>query len=118
MQGALAGILNVCAFVVVFQVFTRLLLCALNASFRASLPCALLIGFFELTSGVMALPNTRAGFLACAALLAWGGLSVHCQTLSVLSASPLRGKLYLRGKAVQALISLILAFPALPVLFP
>ena len=105
-QGALAGILNVCAFVVVFQVFTRLLLCALSAS------------FFELTSGVMALPNTRAGFLACAALLAWGGLSVHCQTLGVLSASPLRGKLYLRGKAVQTLISLILAFPALPVLFP
>ena len=117
-QGALAGILNVCAFVVVFQVFTRLLLCALSTSFRASLPCALLIGFFELTSGVMALPNTRGGFLACAALLAWGGLSVHCQTLGVLSASPLRGKLYLRGKAVQTLISLILAFPALPVLFP
>ena len=117
-QGALTGILNVCAFVVFFQVFTRLLLCALSASFRASLPCALLIGFFELTSGVMALPNTRAGFLACAALLAWGGLSVHCQTLGVLSASPLRGKFYLRGKAVQTLLSLILSLPALPFLFP
>ena len=117
-QGALTGILNVCAFVVAFQVFTRLLLCALSASFRASLPCALLIGFFELTSGVMALPNTPAGFLACAALLAWGGLSVHCQTLGVLSASPLHGRYYLRGKAVQALLSLLFALPALPFLFP
>jgi len=117
-QGALTGILNVCAFVVAFQVFMRLLLCALPTPFRASLPCALLIGFFELTSGVMALPNTPAGFLACAALLAWGGLSVHCQTLGVLSASPLHGRYYLRGKAVQALLSLLFALPALPFLFP
>ena len=117
-QGALTGILNVCAFVVAFQVFTRLLLCALPTPFRASLPCALLIGFFELTSGVMALPNTPAGFLACAALLAWGGLSVHCQALGALRTSPLHGRYYLRGKAVQTLLSLLFALPALPFLFP
>ena len=63
-QGALAGILNVCAFVVFFTVCTRLLLRALPESFAFSLPCALLIGFFELTSGVTALPPTRAGFCA------------------------------------------------------
>lgn len=108
-QGALAGILNVCAFVVFFTVCTRLLLRALPESFAFSLPCALLIGFFELTSGVTALPPTRAGFLACAALLAWGGLSVHCQTLSALSASALSARYYLRAKAAQALLSVILS---------
>ena len=117
-QGALAGILNVCAFVVFFTVCTRLLLRALPESFVFSLPCALLIGFFELTSGVTALPPTRAGFLACAALLAWGGLSVHCQTLSALSASALSARYYLRAKAAQALLSVILSLPALPFLFP
>ena len=117
-QGALAGILNVCAFVVFFTVCTRLLLRALPESFAFSLPCALLIGFFELTSGVTALPPTRAGFLACAALLAWGGLSVHCQTLSALSASALSARYYLRAKAAQALLSVILSLPALPFLFP
>ena len=117
-QGALAGILNVCAFVVFFTVCTRLLLRALPESFAFSLPCALLIGFFELTSGVTALPPTRAGFLACAALLAWGGLSVHCQTLSALSASALSARYYLRAKAVQALLSVILSLPVLLFLFP
>lgn len=117
-QGALAGILNVCAFVVFFTVCTRLLLRALPESFAFSLPCALLIGFFELTSGVTALPPTRAGFLACAALLAWGGLSVHCQTLSALSASALSARYYLRAKAAQTLLSVILSLPALPFLFP
>ena len=117
-QGALAGILNVCAFVVFFTVCTRLLLRVLPPSLRAPLPLSLLLGFFELTSGVTALPNDRAGFLACAALLAWGGASVHCQTFSALGGSPLSGKYYLRGKAVQALLSLLLALPALPFLFP
>ena len=117
-QNALTGCLNVSAFVVFFTVLARLLLHFLPEAFASSLPCALLLGFLELTSGVLALPCSRAGFLSCAALLGWGGLSVHCQTLSVLAASPLSARYYLKGKALQALLSLLLALPALPFLFP
>ena len=117
-QNALTGCLNVSAFVVFFTVLARLLLHFLPEAFASSLPCALLLGFLELTSGVLSLPCSRAGFLACAALLGWGGLSVHCQTLSVLAASPLSARYYLKGKVLQALLSLLLALPALPVLFP
>ena len=117
-QNALTGCLNVSAFVVFFTVLARLLLHFLPEAFASSLPCALLLGLLELTSGVLALPCSRAGFLSCAALLGWGGLSVHCQTLSVLAASPLSARYYLRGKALQSLLSLLLALPALPVLFP
>lgn len=117
-QNALTGCLNVSAFVVFFTVLARLLLHFLPEAFASSLPCALLLGFLELTSGVLALPCSRAGFLSCAALLGWGGLSVHCQTLSVLAASPLSARYYLRGKALQSLLSLLLALPALPFLFP
>lgn len=45
-------------------------------------------------------------------------LSVHCQTLSVLAATPLSARYYLKGKTLQALLSLLLALPALPFLFP
>ena len=117
-QNALTGCLNVSAFVVFFTVLARLLLHFLPEAFASSLPCALLLGFLELTSGVLSLPCSRAGFLACAALLGWGGLSVHCQTLSVLAATPLSARYYLKGKALQALLSLLLALPALPFLFP
>ena len=117
-QNALTGCLNVSAFVVFFTVLARLLLHFLPEAFASSLPCALLLGFLELTSGVLALPCSRAGFLSCAALLGWGGLSVHCQTLSVLAASPLSARYYLKGKVLQALLSLLLALPALPALFP
>lgn len=117
-QSALTGCLNVSAFVVFFTVLARLLLHFLPRSLTASLPCALLLGFLELTSGVLSLPRSRAGFLACAALLGWGGMSVHCQTLSALAGSPLSARYYLRGKALQSLLSLLFALPALPFLFP
>ena len=116
-QNALTGCLNVSAFVVFFTVLARLLLHFLPVAFASLLPCALLLGFLELTSGVLSLPCSRAGFLACAALLGWGGLSVHCQTLSVLAVSPLSARYYLKGKALQSLLSLLLALPALPFLF-
>ena len=106
------------AFVVFFTVLARLLLHFLPEAFASSLPCALLLGFLELTSGVLSLPCSRAGFLACAALLGWGGMSVHFQTRSMLAASPLSARYYLKGKALQALLSLLLALPALPFLFP
>ena len=118
MQNALTGCLNVSAFVVFFTVLARLLLHFLPEAFASSLPCALLLGFLELTSGVLSLPCSRAGFLTCVALLGWGGMSVHCQTLSMLAASPLSARYYLKGKVLQALLSLLLALPALPVLFP
>lgn len=67
---------------------------------------------------MLSLPCSRAGFLACAALLGWGGMSVHFQTRSMLAATPLSARYYLKGKVLQALLSLLLALPALPVLFP
>jgi len=60
-QNALTGCLNVSAFVVFFTVLARLLLHFLPEAFASLLPCALLLGFLELTSGVLALPCSRAG---------------------------------------------------------
>ena len=117
-QSALSGCLNVSAFVVFFTVLVRLLLHFLPPQFASSLLCSLLLGFLELTSGTLSLPASRAGFLACAAMLGWGGMSVHCQTLSALSASPLTARYYYKGKALQALLSVLFALPALPFLFP
>ena len=59
-QNALTGCLNVSAFVVFFTVLARLLLHFLPEAFASSLPCALLLGFLELTSGVLSLPCSRA----------------------------------------------------------
>lgn len=109
-RGALTGILNVCAFVVLFLVLLRLLAAMLPAAVSAAPLYPLLLGFVELTNGVTALSPTRGGFVCCAVLLAWGGLSVHAQTLSVLDGTSLSTRYYWRGKMMQAALSAPLAW--------
>ena len=104
---ACRGILNVCAFVVLFSV-----LLALLPAPKSALAHAALFGFFELTGGVAALPPTKEGFVLCAAMLAWGGLSVHAQTLAVLENTTLSLRRYFLGKALQTALSIPLALLA------
>lgn len=109
-RGALAGIGNVCAFVVLFLVLLRLLVAMLPAAVSTSALYPLLLGFVEMTNGVTALSATCGGFVGCAVLLAWGGLSVHAQTLSVLDGTSLSTRYYWRGKMMQAALSAPLAW--------
>jgi len=102
-QSALAAILSICAFVVFFYV--------LALPLRALPGChgALATGLLELFSAVPLLSSDRAGFLLAAGLSGWGGLSVLCQTLAVLSGSDLSARRCALGKAAQGLLSAALA---------
>ena len=52
--------------------------------------------------------SDRALVLA-AALLGWGGLSVHCQTAAVLGGAGISMRWYLPAKAMQGAVSAVLA---------
>ena len=93
---------SVCGFVVIFAVILRFVTLLLPGR-------VLLVGFIELTNGVLSLPAGRGGFVLCAVFLGWGGLSVHAQTLSVLDGTDLSPRLYFLGKATQAALSAPLA---------
>ena len=81
------------------------------------LPRAALFGFVEMTNGVNALPATRTGFVLCAAIMNWGGLSVQAQTCAMLAGSALSARECVIGKAVQALAGVPLALLAAQRLF-
>lgn len=102
-QGALSAILNICAFVTFFYVLVQPLK-ALGGTAGT-----LLVGFTELFSVTPLLSPDRTGFVLAAGLVGWGGLSVLCQTMAVLSGSGLSAKNCLRGKAVQGILSALLA---------
>lgn len=92
-----SAVLNICAFVVLFRAAAAILPTALGP----------LLGVFELISGAALLSPGRTGFILAAALTGWGGLCVHCQTLSVIgSLSP---RWHWIGKALQGLLSGLLA---------
>lgn len=98
-RGGVTAMAGVCGFVIFFLVVLRL-----AESFLGPLP-PLAAGFVELTNGILRLTADRAGFISAAALLGWGGLSVHCQTAAVLSGSGVSLRWYLPAKAAQALLS-------------
>lgn len=104
-QDSAVAMVQLCGFLVFFLVILRLLTAAL------SLGHPLILGFVELTCGILHLPPTREGFIWGAALLGWGGLSVHCQTAALLSGTSLSLRRYLLGKAVHSALSAAIAIP-------
>lgn len=100
-RDAAGTMVQICGFVVLFRVALRL----------AGLSHPLLSGAVELTQGILALPATPTGFVWAAALLGWGGLSVHGQSAAVLSGTDLPLGPYLAAKAAHAALSALLAWP-------
>ena len=98
-SGALQSMLNICAFVVLFRVLAALP--------PVPLPFPAL-GALEMVSAA-ALPEGRWAFSAAAALTGGGGLSVHCQAMSVAGSAGLSFRWHWLGKAVQAAVSFLLA---------
>ena len=110
-RNAALSMVNICAFVIFF-----LALAALLRQLWPGLP-PLAMGLLELTGGVTALKNDAAGFCMAAALLGWGGVSVHCQTAAVLEETKLSLGRYLLAKALQAVVSALLALAVCRFLF-
>ena len=122
--GSLQSLLNICAFVLFFTVFLRILtragvLAALARGLSALLsPLGLsqlwaehlLTGLVELSSGVTSLTDgTLSGRLSMAAfMLGWAGASVHCQVLAFLGDSGLSMGTYVAGKLLHGGLSALL----------
>ncbi len=100
---AAAAMVNICAFVIFFLVVMALV--------RQAWPTVppLALGLLELTGGITSLEASPAGFCMAAALLGWGGVSVHCQTAAVLEDTGLSLRRYLLAKALQAVVSALFA---------
>lgn len=123
--GAMQSTLNICAFVLFFSVFLRILahagilrllgglLSALLAPLGMDQTWAerLLTGLVEVSSGVSSLTDgTLSGRLSMAAfMLGWAGVSVHCQVLAFLGDSGLSVRTYLTGKLLHGAFSAALA---------
>lgn len=123
---AVISVLNVCGFVVCFTVFTGLLdangflsalakgLSALTG-FETQWSRAALSGIFELGSaaGLMrGLEPLPANISLAAAILGWGGISVHFQTLALISDTDIKSTLHFAGRFLSALFSAVLSYIA------
>ncbi len=117
------AILSVSAYIVFFSVLVSILsemkiltfvsviaskLCKLDLTSSK----AFITGIFEMTCGVEALvksDNFTVIFALSAALISFGGISVHAQTMNFISKQNLSTKEYFIGKLLQSLFSVIFA---------
>ena len=111
-RSAASAMMGICAFVVFFFGLT------LPLRQLPGLAGTVLVGLAELFSLLPRLTADRTGFLLAAALSGWGGASVLCQTVAALGDSGLSAAPCVRGKAVQGLVSLLLAALLVPWVFP
>ncbi len=109
---------TVCGWVILFRVvcsfFGRWFLQFLPSSFQV-----VLTGILELTNGcsyLSSIPLESLRFLVCCCMLSFGGLCVTLQTVSV--TKELGVGMYLPGKLLQTVLSLVLAAILLPFLYP
>ena len=118
-RAAVPAVLQVCGFVILFTVFTGLLeangflpplqrFLAALFGLPAAQSRALLLGFWELGGGIGALrglPPTPGNLALAAALVGWGGVSVHLQSLAPFSDLPVRTSRHLPGRLLSAGLS-------------
>ncbi len=117
-RGTVPALLSVCGFVILFTVFTGLLkangfLALFSTILTRFLPLgtqqslALLLGFWELGSGVGALRGlvlSPASLALAAGLVGWGGVSVLFQSLAVLADQPVKTGTMLLGRVLSAVL--------------
>lgn len=111
--GAMVSSLTISAYIVFFSVVTGII--TMSFPFFASSPTlrAFFCGVLEITSASYEIVQTtdiKTSFILISALLGWGGLCVHFQTLSFLSGTDIKISEYFTGKLSQSLISALLAF--------
>ena len=120
------NILNVCGFVVIFSAVCSALDAsgvlprlagelAVRTHLELGAARAALTGFFELGGGISALRGcapTRLNFALCAAMIGWGGVSVHMQTAAAVAAANVKTARHLAGRALSAALSAAYALAA------
>ncbi len=106
---ACSSMVTVCGIIILFRVFMNIVKAILSPIISIE-AWVVVVGILELTNGINLLSNLMQEelmFMVAAGMLAFGGICVAVQTMSVSSSGA--GKYYLIGKAIQATISIILA---------
>lgn len=110
-------------FIVIFAVFTSILdslgfLHYISKTFFPKLDIytgkSIIYGLLEVTTGITSLANSELSLffkiIITSFLIGFGGLSVHLQTLNILSDTDISTTKYFAGKTLQAILSSIISF--------
>lgn len=120
---AMETMLLVGGFIILFAVIIGIgqamgLFAALAGFFNAEqLVAGAATGFLEITAGARDLAGVggRGALIAAAAVISWGGLCIHAQSLGFISKTDIGAAPYILGKSLHATFAAALAFLLYPV---
>ena len=101
------SMLTVCAYVVFFSSLVGCIGDILSSLSAPNILSTLIFGFFEISSGVKAAASTKsieAAIILASAFVAWSGISVHCQIITICAGRSMSFKAYFISKAAQGII--------------
>lgn len=108
---ACTGTLLICSYVVFFSALSGTVNLVLNRVGASTILKAAVACISELSGGVSAASSLSSPLIAamlCAFASGWGGISVHCQLLSVCDGQGLRFRTYFTAKLLQGLFCALL----------
>jgi sporulation integral membrane protein YlbJ len=114
---SVTAVTQIGAFITLFSVVARILKTLGVISFGSPIARGLAIGALEITNGLKETASGGMSFwaaVAAAALIGWGGLSVHAQTAAVVAKTDLSAGAYVVGKAACAAAAAVFAAAMYP----
>lgn len=98
-------IVSIGGYIILFSIITGYII----PLFHSKNIQAIVYGIFEITGGCSMISSKSViGYAIITALISWGGLSIHAQSISFIAKTDLSVIKYILAKALQALISFVL----------
>lgn len=109
LENSINTIVMIGGYIILFSIITGYI----SPFIKSQLLCGIICGIFEITKGCSIIADNNLCIVT--ALISWGGLSIHFQTLSFITKTDLAAHKYILAKILQVLITICLYIIIYPI---
>lgn len=110
LENSITTIVMIGGYIILFSIITGFIMPVIPDG----TPQGIICGIFEITRGCSIIAKSKYIFII-AALISWGGLSIHAQSLSYITKTDLSCGKYILSKIFQSFVTIILFFILYPI---
>lgn len=105
-------------FIILFSVIAKIILLLINNLDISDYIKGIIIGIIEITNATALLSQDKTSICICiiTSIISWGGLSIHAQSIAIISKSDLSTKLYILSKLFHAFTAFLISLFFIPLI--
>lgn len=117
-KSSIETIAQIGGFIVLFSVISKIIILLTNNFFQSNYIKGLIIGIIEITNGCAFLAQDKTPLCICiiTAIISWGGLSIHSQSIALIVKSDLSPLLYILSKLFQGICAFFISLIFIPII--